>query len=664
MSRKNILVYITFFITAFAAAQAPKKAERLFKKGDFINAAQLYEEALAVKNSKVILERLSDCYYNTYQYEKGLQAIKSVVEGAYDESDKKVDSRFNFMYYQLLSATGDYEKAVDQLVVYRRKMKQTLPDVSKSIEMVETFRLKKADFEIEKSNFNSEASDFAAVKLKDSVYFSSDRGELGFLQKDYKWTHRPFLDLYAVGLDSTNKGSGDAKPLPKIINSSLHEGSFTFTNDGSTMYFSRSNLVNGKRIFNEEDKNQIQLYVTKMVDGLWSEPKKLSFCSDNYNYQHPAVSPDGKTLYYSSDAPGSMGSYDIFSVGIEEGGSYGTPTNLGDKINTIDREQYPYVSEKGNLFFASNGHLGLGLLDIFGSELEQGEFTTPMNLGAPINSQFDDFSFAFGANREGYFSSNRDEANDDIFAFKQTGELFVREYVNSFVIKDSISGAAVPNVFVVLKNKDGKVVYENTLDEEGKFTANLLPGDYELELSSPGFETSTQQLIINKKNNDDHSFELKKLFDIDTITKNESVESKKVIADLLRDQRDPKVTEKDGKLYFDIPYIYFDYDKWDIRADSQILLNKLAAKIAEYPTVKIRIKSYTDDRGGDLYNQVLSEKRAQSSRDYLVNVGGIDSSRISFKGYGETSPLINCDHMCTDEEHEKNRRSQFEIIEY
>lgn len=664
MSRKNILVYITLFIAAFAVAQAPKKAERLFKKGDFINAAQLYEEALALKNSKVILERLSDCYYNTYQYEKGLQAIKAVVNGNYDESDKKVDSRFNFMYYQLLSATGDYEKAVDQLVVYRKKMNQTLPNVAEAIEKVETFRLKKADFEIEKSNFNSEASDFAAIRLKDSVYFSSDRGELGFLQKDYKWTHRPFLDLYAVGLDTTNKGSGDAKPLPKIINSSLHEGSFTFGNDGAVMYFSRSNLVNGKRIFNDDDKNQIQLYVTKMINGIWSKPKKLSFCSDNYNYQHPALSPDGKTLYYSSDAPGSMGSYDIFSVSIDEGSTFGSPLNLGDEINTIDREQYPYISEKGNLFFASNGHLGLGLLDIFGSELEQGEFTTPMNLGAPINSQFDDFSLAYSSIKEGYFSSNRDEANDDIFAFKQTGELFVREYVNLFEIKDSITGASVANVFVVLKNKAGEVVYENTLDKEGKFTANLLPGDYELQLSSPGFESTTQLLSINKKNNDDHSFTLIKLFDIDTITQNDSDESKKVIADLLRDKRDPKITEIEGKLYFDIPYIYFDYDKWDIRADSQILLNKLAAKIQEYPTVKIRINSYTDDRGGDLYNQVLSEKRAQSSRDYLVNVGGLDSNRISFKGYGESSPLINCDDLCTEQEHEMNRRSQFEIIEY
>ncbi|MFK7814665.1 MAG: hypothetical protein AB8B59_19370, partial [Maribacter sp.] len=324
MLRKNILLYITFFVSVMAFSQV-SKADRSFRKGDFIKAAELYEQALIEKKSKHVLERLSDCYYNTYQYDAGIKAVKAIVDGDYDDSDKKVDARYNFMYYQLLSASGDYEKAIDQLVVYRDKMKQPLPKVNEAIEMVETFRLKKADFEIEKSTFNSEASDFGAIKMKDSVYFSSDRGEVGFLKNDYKWTHRPFLDLYAIGQDSTNKFSGEAKALPKVINSSLHEGSFTFSKDGSTMYFSRSNLVKGKRIFNDDDKNQIQLYVTNMVDGKWSEPKKLSFCSDKYNYQHPALSLDEKTLYYSSDTSESIGSYDIFSVSIADDGTFGSP---------------------------------------------------------------------------------------------------------------------------------------------------------------------------------------------------------------------------------------------------------------------------------------------------------------------------------------------------
>ena len=338
MSRKNILVYLTFLVSVLAYSQVPK-AERLFKKGDFLKSAEIYEQALNQNRSKLILERLSDCYYNTYQYEAGLKAVKAIVDGDYVESDKTVEARFNYMYYQLLSATNDYEKAIDQLVIYKQKMKQDLPNVAEAIERVETFRLKKTDFEIAKANFNSEASDFAAVKLKDSVVFSSDRGEVGFLQSDYKWTHRPFLDLYAITIDESNKGTGEPRALPKTINSALHEGSFCFNRDGSVMYFSRSNMVNGKRVFNDEDKNHIQLYITKLVNGTWTSPKKLPFCSDDHNYQHPSLSNDGRTLYFSSDIPAAVGSYDIFSVDIDENGNYGEITNLGDVINTVEREQ-------------------------------------------------------------------------------------------------------------------------------------------------------------------------------------------------------------------------------------------------------------------------------------------------------------------------------------
>lgn len=663
MLRKHILLYIFIFISAVAFAQVPK-ADRYFKKGDFIEAASLYEEALLEKKSKYVLERLSDCYYNTYQYNAGIMTLKAMINGDFVESDKSVAPKYHFRYYQLLSATSDYEKAIEQLVVYRGKIKQPLPNVQEAIEMVETFRLKKDDFEIEKASFNSEATDFGAIKFNDSIYFASDRGESGLFKNDYKWTHRPFLDIYSIGQDSTSNYTGEPKALPKTINSSLHEGALTFSKDGNTMYFSRSNLVNGKKVFSDNDKNQIQLYVTKKVDGKWSEPQKLSFCSDQYNYQHPALSADEKTLYYSSDAKESIGSYDLFSVAINDDNTFGKPKNLGDKINTTEREQYPYISDGGNLFFASNGHLGLGLLDLFTSEFQNGEYNTPINLGAPINSQFDDFSMAYSDAKEGYFSSNRDNANDDIFYFKQIGDLYVREFVNLFEIKDSISENPVPNTFVILKDNKDEIVYENILDEEGKFTANLLPGEYTIDLKSPGYESLSKNITIANTNNDHHILKLKKLYDIDTITEGDSDDSKKVIANLIKDEEPPKIYIVDGKIYFDVPYIFFDFDRWDIREDSKILLNNLALKLDKYKSIKIRINAHTDNRGTQIYNQVLSEKRAQSTRNYLTKIGGIDRDRISFKGYGESEPLIKCEGDCTEEQHQKNRRSQFELIEY
>lgn len=666
MSTKKIILHIALFITVITVAQTPRKAERLFQKGDFIKAAQLYEEALLVNNWKTVLERLSDCYYNTYQYDKGLLTLKSIIDGNYDESDKKVEPRFNFMYYQLLSSSGDYEKAIEQLLVYKYKMQQELPNLQESIEMVETLRLKKADFEIKTTNFNSIASDFGAVKLNDSVYFSSDRGASRVFQKDYKWTHRPFLNLYALGLDSLNKASGDAKLMPKIINSNLHEGSFTFTQDGKELYFSRSNLVNGKRIFTEDNKNQIQLYKSKLLNGKWSEPEKLSFCSNAYNFQHPTLSKDEKTLYYSSDSPESLGSFDIFYVNINEDGTYGNPTNLGDKINTVDREQYPHISEEGHLFFASNGHLGLGLLDVFVSKLESDTFTTPVNLGAPINSRYDDFSLIYSSKKEGYFSSNRNDTNDDIFAFKQINDLFIREYVNTFNVQDSISGEPVANTQIKLKNNNGEILYENLLGSKATFTANLLPGNYTINMSTPGFDEKTKTIEILEKNNGKHIILMKKSFDVDMneTAKTVSVASKKIIAKLIKDKTPPRIIVADSTFYLDVPFIYFDFDRWEIKEESKILLNNLIYKLGEYPSVKIRINSHTDSRGTAGYNQLLSEKRGQSTRNYLVNVGRIASDRVSFEGYGESKLLIKCADNCTEKNHQENRRSQFEIIEY
>ncbi|WP_430907706.1 OmpA family protein [Maribacter sp. 2-571] len=662
MSRKNIYIYFILFVTTFASAQV-SKADRLFKKGDFLNAAELYEKAVVKTRTQHILEQLSSCYYNTYQYEKGIESLKALVNEDFTQPKGTMEARYHFMYYQLLSATGDYEKAIDQLVVYKNKMGMQAPNVSESKEKVETFRLKKSDFEIKRVGFNSDASDFGAVKRNDSIYFSSDR-EGGTSKKEYKWTHRPFLDLYVIASDTTNEGIGEPVAMPENINSALHEGSVCFSKDGNTLYLSRSNLVDGKRIFNEEDKNQVQLYVSKKTGAKWSEPKKLPFCSDDYNYQHPSLSADGATLFFATDASGGLGSHDIYRVAISEDGSYGEPENLGATVNTPEREQYPYVSEDGHLFFASNGHLGLGLLDLFVSEYKDGVFQEPINLGAPLNSRYDDISLSYNSPKDGFFSSNREANNDDIFAFTQIGEIFTREYVNIIALKDSITGGPIPNAKVILRNKDGEVVYENTLDEEGTFTANLIPGEYDLVIEALGFEKTQQQLTITNKNNDEHNISIKKLFDIAEITKNDSEDSKEVLSNLLRDHTPPRVKNKDGKFYFDLPYIFFDFDRWAIREDSKVLLNNLVTKLKAYPSLKIRINSHTDNRGSNMYNQVLSEKRAQATRDYLVKVGGLASDRISFKGYGEKQPLSDCQDDCSEEQHQKNRRSQFEIVEY
>ena len=638
-----------------------RKADRFFDSGDYIRASEIYEGELKKGNSKEILKKLSDCYFNIYRYEDGLRVMAPLVAGNFKETDKYYDNRYNFMYSQFLFATGDYEKAIDYLVLFKNNRGIKPPNKEEAKEEVETFRLKKSDFEIKKMAFNSDASDFGAVKLNDTVYFSSDRGDAD--GNRYDWTHRAFLDIYKFPIGNKLEPLREPKPLPAIINSPWHEGSFCFSKDGNTLYISRSNMENGKAIFDKEKNNKVQLFISHKVNGKWQEPVKLPFNQDEYNYEHPVLSPDGKRLYFASDELGSVGGFDIYYVTVNDDGTYGTLRNLSSVINTENREQFPFIDDEGNLFFASNGHLGLGMLDVFVSRWVNGKFTKPINLGSPINSRYDDFSLRYYDDKNGFFTSNRDRDNDDIYSFEQTGEIFGREYINQFEVRDKDAMEYVPNASVKLIFGE-EMVYQNTLDSIAQFNINLVAGTYKVIADAPGFDELGQDVEVTEETNQKHIIYLTKNNEVTDAISNRSEASKAVINELLKDTITPNIFAEGNKLYFDMAPIYFDFDQWEIREDSKKVLNELAYKLAKYPTLRIRINSHTDTRGTDMYNQVLSEKRAQSTRDYIAEVGNIDLDRLSFKGYGESKPITNCGDFCTEAQHQQNRRSEFEIVEY
>lgn len=638
-----------------------KKGDRYFDSGDYIRASEIYEGELKKNDSKEILEKLSDCYFNIYKYEDGLRVMAPLVTGVFKETDKYYDNRFNFMYSQFLFATGDYEKAINYLVLFKNNRGIKPPDKEEAREEVETFRLKESDFKIMKMAFNSEASDFGAVKLNDTVYFSSDRGDAG--NNKYGWTHRAFLDIYKFPIGDKLEPLREPVPMTKTINSPWHEGSFCFSKDGNTLYISRSNMENGKAIFDKEKNNKVQLYISHKVNNKWGEPVKLPFNQDDYNYEHPVLSPDGKRLYFASDELGSIGGFDIYYVTVNDDGTYGTLRNLSSVINTENREQFPYIDKDGNLFFASNGHLGLGMLDVFVSRWVNGKFTKPINLGSPINSRYDDFSMRYYDDKNGFFTSNRDRDNDDIYSFEQIGEIFEREYINQFEVRDKDSMEYVPNASVkVIFRK--KTVYQNTLDSIAQFNINLVAGTYKVIADAPGFDELQEDVVVTEETNQKHTIYLVKNNEIADAIGNQSEASKAVINALLKDTIAPSIFANGNKLYFNMAPIYFDFDQWEIREDSKKILNELAQKLAKYPTLKIRINSHTDTRGTDMYNQVLSEKRGQSTRDFIAKAANIDLDRLSFRGYGESRPITNCGDFCTEAQHQQNRRSEFEIIEY
>ncbi|OEK07908.1 hypothetical protein A8C32_15640 [Flavivirga aquatica] len=677
MIKKISLLFIAFFVFQLSFGQKRSRADRFFEKGDYINAAKYYEEAITKERHKKHIENIAVCYYNTFQYKLASRYLKLLIRGKYVEKDKTYDNHYNFKLYQILSVLGDYETGIDYFKLYKENMSASI-DKIELIETIEAFKLKSPDYIVKKTQFNSDASDFGAIKHGDSVYFTSDRDNKKLLGKTYKWTHQPFLDIYTVKVSDKNDTIGTPIPLEKTINSKFHEGNFCFSKDGNMLYVSRNNFNDGKKEFNEKGNNNIHLYKSTRIEGKWSALEKLSFNKNGFSYQHPALSPDGKKLYFSSNMEGGYGSFDLYYVNIAVDDEMSAPINLGETINTENREHFPYISEKGNLFFTSNGHLGLGMLDNYVSELVDDKFTMPINLGVPINSQYDDFNLNYYNEKEGFFASNRKKRNDDIFKFNQIGEIFIREYINIFEIRDAETKEYIPNSNVVLIDKNKVELYSNTLDSIAAFNINLLANNYELKADNEVYYPGTLQVKVLEEQDQKHILYLKKIpppppvviDPIEEIIAEKKIDKKLKEDDpkrfeMLTDIEGPPIIEKEGKLFFQLEPIYFDFDMWSIRADSKKVLDGLAAKLERYPDIHLKISSHTDSRGTVRYNQILSERRAESTRNYLALEAYINARRMKFQGYGELEPIVPCPMLnCTDEEHQLNRRSEFEIIEY
>jgi outer membrane protein OmpA-like peptidoglycan-associated protein len=662
-------------VSQLAFSQGKSKADRFFEKGDYTNAAKYYEINLEGENYKKDLENIITSYYNIFEYRKASRYLKQLVNGRFVEANKTYDNEFNFKFYQVLSALGDYEKGLDYLKLYKENKSKPF-NKDEAIATIEDFKLMDSDYEVEVVGFNSSASDFGALKYNDRIYFTSDRDDNRLLGKEYKWTHRGFLDIYSVKVSEENKPQGIAAKISENINSKYHEGNFCFSKDGNTMYLSRSNFTDGKKEFDDKKNNNIQLYKSNFVDGEWSKPEKLSFNTTGFSYQHPALSPDEKRLYFSSNQEGGIGSFDLYYVNINSDGSYSEPINLGPTVNTENREHFPFISDEGHLFFSSNGHLGLGMLDIFVSEFVNNQYTKPVNLGAPINSQYDDFNLNYYNNTQGFFASNRKRADDNIYSFTQTGEIFIREYINKFEIRDKVTEQFVPNVSVTLTDRRQNINYENTLDSIASFNKNLLAGNYVLKATSNEYYDGVLSVKVEEEQDQKHVLFLEKLplppppDPVETIIAEKNIDKDlkdkdPVRFEMLTDVEGPPIIEKDGKLYFELEPIYFDFDMWNIREDSKKILDELAEKLERYPDIHIKISAHTDSRGTVRYNQILSEKRAESTRNYLALVGYVNARRIKFQGFGELSPIVECpNNDCTEEEFQLNRRSEFEIVEY
>ena len=629
---KNIIITLFILVISpqFMMAQNLNKANHLFDKQAYIDAVKLFLNEDT--NSQEIIQKIGDCYYFNTKMKEASFWYKKLLTSFED----KVNTTYYFRYAQALKGTNKFSKADYWLNKYNTKM-SLAPSAIETISFFEELN-KTIDrpYIIHKTSINTINSDFGTSFLNNQVVFASTKKD----SELYDWNKQPYLDLYVAELD-TKGNLLNSKPFSNSINSKLHESNAVFNKDGKTMYFTRNNYINGKK---GKDKNKIthlKIYKAELLNGSWSNIIELPFNSDNYSTEHPALSTDEKQLYFASDMPGSIGSFDLFVVNINDDGTYSSPKNLGATINTKHREQFPFISSANNLYFASDGHFGMGGLDIFKSEIRDNKFSKPLNLSDKINSNLDDFGFIIDEEKEtGFFSSNRAGGlgDDDIYRFTQLKRFYVHGLVQNKNSKELLPGSLV-----------------TLFDDNSNTISDMIVGQdaaYSLEIeNNKNYKIRGTRKFFNP-------------YDVEFSTDNEGNINKNILLVLESyEDAEKKIVEENGKIQIKINPIYFDFNKWNIRPDAALELENIISILKKYPEMVIEIGAHTDCRGPEEYNLNLSHKRAKSVREYLVSQG-IPNDNVKSVGYGEMQPLNKCvkEGICKEEEYDINRRCEFVLL--
>lgn len=498
-------------------------------------------------------------------------------------------------------------------------------------------------YSIKNVDINTKLSDFGTAFFgKDKVVFAAPKDNAVLTKLKWGGNDQPFLDLY-IGDINENGEIVNKKRIPGDVNTKYHEGVVSFTKDKKTVYYSANDYQKRKFRTDSTGTNNIQLFKASVTSkGEWVNIKKLPFNDLSFSTGHPTLNHDDTKLYFISDRPESIGKTDIYVVDINENGTYSEPRNLGPKINTAEREMFPFISDDNILYFSSNGHSGMGELDVFASKVFDTTVAGPISLGEPVNSKKDDFAYIIDDTKnKGYFSSNRKEGkgDDDIYMLTASPPIrFDCDQVISGVVRDKETQELLPGSLVVLNDKDGNKINEATVSEDASFSFELpCDTDFTLVGAQPGY---LREELPAKTAND------------------LNVGPMELFLDLA-----PELKVVDQKIMININTIYFDFDKWNIRPEAAKELDKVVAVMKEHPSMVIEAGSHTDSRAVEAYNQVLSEKRAIATVDYIVSKG-IARSRITAKGYGEMQLVNNCSSFvkCTREEHQLNRRTEFVIV--
>ncbi len=621
-------IYILAFLLVGVAASAQKgslkRANTLFEMKAYAEAANIYE---GKERSQDVLQNLADSYYYNMSMQKAIKTYRELFL-TYGDS---IDIELHFRYAQALKGVQNYKEADKHLSRYYNRKVNT-PAFIEELEKTtpHTFEVK----QLENKNSNG---DFGLSFYGDRVVFASARNEEN---PSFAWNDLPYLDLYSGKLN-TNGSIEDVKPFSDAINTDSHESNATFTRDGKTMYFNRTNKNRTKT--GEERIAHIKIFKAQLVDGIWTNVSALPFTSDEYSTEHPTLSKDGKTLYFASDMPGTKGNFDIFKVSINEDGTFGKPENLGDEVNTRHREQFPFISDVNVLYFASNGHQGYGGLDVFRSNMVNDNFDRPVNLGSTINSSLDDFAYVIREkDNRGYVSSNK-SGYDRLYGFGRE-ENILTKYLVDGIVQDKNSQELLPGSLVTLFDETGTVIQDSIVGDNAEYLFKIEPNKkYKVRGTRKAYIPQDVEFSTDSKGKISHNIYL-----------------------ILESYADAEARVKEnerGEVQVQLEKIYFDFDKSSIRKDAATTLDVLIGLMKKYEYMEIEVSAHTDARGNDQYNLDLSKERAASTLEYLVSQG-IDRNRLKSIGYGELQPLNKCDKegICKDEEYDVNRRCEFKIL--
>ena len=642
--KNNILLYLMilslFSFNNYAQKGKVSNADKKYDNYAYIDAIKTYER-VSTKGYKSaeMYQKLGNAYFFNAELDKAAKWY-----GELFALTTAVDPEYYYRYAHCLRSIGQNDKANEMLKLYNEKSENPTKGETyiKEVNYLDKIKTNSGRYKIKEAGINTKYSDYGSSFYNGKLVFTSSRdtGSLG--QRKHAWTDQYFTNLYISDLTGDSLTPGTPKKFSASVKSKFHEASAVFTKDGNTMYFTRNNYLEGKKGKDDNKITLIKIYKASYVKNDWTNITELPFNSDNYSTAHPALSPDEKTLYFVSDMPGSLGESDIFKVSINSDGSYGIPVNLGNTINTPGKETFPFVSDDNEIYFASDTHSGLGGLDIFVSQIkEDGSFGQVQNVGAEVNSPKDDFAYLIDTkSRIGFFSSNRDNGKgyDDIYQFLETRPIKCKYELNG-TTSDLVNNEMLPKAKVSLYDDQHKLIKTTESDDKGYYSFDI-EGEktYSVRAEKEEYTTTEKTVTIAEK---DCKTQLNLTF--------EKALCKVAVGDDL------------GKC-FGIKMIYFDLDKSTIKPEAALDLAKILDVMGEYPNMKIDIRSHTDSRGSSKYNEGLSDRRAKSTREWLIK-NGINPNRLSSKGYGENQLYNNCSDgvNCTEEEHQQNRRSEFII---